>query len=590
MIDRRYKNRSILVACFITLVMFGLTARLYCLHFGVGEFSFKKERIEEMRKLETELQVSRGKIIDRNGNALAIDVVKKTVCAAPDVLISNNTVNLAAMSLASALNMDTETLLLRLNQPGKKFVYVQGYGNAVEEDIASLIKNFKINGIFLRDVMMRSYPAESCAAHILGFVNLDLKRQGGAGIELYFDKYLRGVPGLLISELDGRRRELYDRRKLEIKPQPGADVVLTIDLYVQHIVETALQEAIAETEAIAGWAIVEKIKTGEILAMASYPTFDPNNFRTVNQEALRNRCIANLYEPGSTFKVLIISAALNEGIVHPEQIFDCESGKWVYQKKVLHDFHPYGNLTVADIIKKSSNIGAAKIALLLGNNRIYQYLKNFGIGRPTGIELPGEESGILKHVSSWNALSPTRIAIGHEVAVNALQILSAVCAIANDGMLMKPYIVSKIVAPDGRILFEQTPTRCGYAIRPDTAKLMRNLLKRVTEEGGTGTKARVEGYTVAGKTGTAQKILPTGGYSATLNISSFVGFLPADDPEIGIIVVLDEPKGAVRTGGYVCGPVFKAIAEKSVRYLDIPSENTNQFLVSKTEGANKQSF
>jgi len=283
---------------------------------------------------------------------------------------------------------------------------------------------------------------------------------------------------------------------------------------------------------------------------------------------MRNRCIANNYEPGSTFKVTVVAAALNEKLVAPAQIFDCENGTWFYQRRSLHDFHPYGNLSVADIIKKSSNIGAAKIAVLLGNARLYAYLKQFGIGERTGIELPGEEAGLLYPVSKWTALSPTRIAIGHEVAVTALQMLGVLCAIANDGVRMKPYIIQQVTDADGRVLYQNMPVAVSQPIRPDTARLMKSLLARVTEEGGTGHRAAVEGYTVGGKTGTAQKAIP-GGYSDTLNMSSFMGFIPVEDPQLAIIVVLDEPSNDVRTGGYVAGPVFKEIAEQSVRYLDI---------------------
>jgi len=272
--------------------------------------------------------------------------------------------------------------------------------------------------------------------------------------------------------------------------------------------------------------------------------------------------------------------------VTPTQIFDCENGTWIYQRRPLHDFHPYGNLSVADIIKKSSNIGAAKIAVILGNERLYAYLKQFGIGECTGIELPGEEAGLLYPVAKWSAISTTRIAIGHEVAVTALQMLGVLCTIANDGVRMRPYIIQQVADADGRVLYQQAPVAVSQPIRADTARLMKSLLVRVTEEGGTGTRARVEGYSVGGKTGTAQKPIP-GGYSDTLNMSSFMGFIPAEDPQLAIIVVLDEPSNDVRTGGYVAGPVFKEIAEQTVRYLDIPPQGDGSMAGRPATGAQR---
>ncbi len=265
----------------------------------------------------------------------------------------------------------------------------------------------------------------------------------------------------------------------------------------------------------------------------------------------------------------VIAAALDAGAVHPEQVLDCENGAWIYHRRPLRDYHPYGRLTVADIVKKSSNIGAAKIALALGPERLYGYLRGFGLGRPMGIDLPGEEGGTLHPLDRWTPLSITRIAMGHEVAVTSLQMLGVICAIANGGVLLRPYVVREVRDSEGRILARQEPVELGRPISPATASRMLQLLVRVTEEGGTGRRARVEGYTVGGKTGTAQKPVP-GGYSDLLNMSSFVGVIPAEAPQLAIIVVLDEPK-KTRTGGAAAGPVFSAIAAEAVRYLDIPS-------------------
>ncbi|MDD5678999.1 MAG: penicillin-binding protein 2 [Kiritimatiellae bacterium] len=574
MIERRYRNRLIGLAILMMLALVGVSTRLVYLHFHLSPGVDRGARINAMRQFRECLAVSRGKILDRNGNVLALDLVKKELCASPADIASNRNAQAVAEIIGRILNVEPCVLMDRINRPERQFVYVTGYGHVLEDNQAAALERAKLPGVFLKDAMVRSYPRGTSLCHVLGYVNLEPERNGCAGVEQRWDRYLRGVPGLLVSERDGRRHELYDRRLLEIKARPGANVMLTIDQYVQYIVERALENAMREQRAKAAWAIVERVHTGEILAMANLPAFDPHAFRATEPDIMRNNCIANNYEPGSTFKVTVVAAALNEKLVAPAQIFDCENGTWFYKRRALHDFHPYGNLSVADIIKKSSNIGAAKIAVLLGNQRLYAYLKQFGIGECTGIELPGEETGLLWPVSKWTSISPTRIAIGHEVAVTALQMLGVLCTIANDGVRMKPHIIQQVTDADGRVLYQQFPVAVSQPIRPDTARLMKSLLVRVTEEGGTGARARVEGYTVGGKTGTAQKAIP-GGYSDTLNMSSFMGFIPAEDPELAIIVVLDEPSNNVRTGGYVAGPVFKEIAEQSVRYLDIaPMGNT----------------
>ncbi len=568
MIERIQKYRLLAAAAVVALALIGLSARLMFLH--CGPCADRRVRINDLRRLEQNLDVGRGKILDRNGNILALDLVKQAVCAAPAVIQSNGQVQVVAASLADVLDLPAAEVLARLDNPASSFVFPAGFGRYADAEQAAAIARLKLPGVWLQDAMVRTCPRLTSACHILGFVNLE--RKAGAGVELRWDRYLRGVPGLRISEVDGKRRELYDRRALEIKPRRGADITLTADQYAQYIVESALEKAAHGCRAAAAWAIVERVGTGEILAMASWPAYDANSFRSASADEIRNRCIANIYEPGSTFKMATVSAALNEKIVTEGQVFDCENGTWFYRGKPLRDYHAYDRLSVADVVKKSSNIGVAKIALLLGEKKLYHYLRAFGIGQKTGIELPGEEDGILHPVGNWAPISITRIAIGQGVSVTALQMLGVLCAIANDGVLMKPYIVQRVTDVDGRVLFEQKPMVVGQPIRPETAAEMRRLLVRVTEEGGTGAKARVEGYASGGKTGTGQKSV-NGGYSDTLNMASFAGFIPAADPQLGIIVVLDEPKG-VRTGGAVAAPVFKEIAEQLVRYLDIPPDDS----------------
>jgi cell division protein FtsI (penicillin-binding protein 3) len=319
--------------------------------------------------------------------------------------------------------------------------------------------------------------------------------------------------------------------------------------------------------------------------MASWPTYNPNRYGSAPTEWMRNRAVSYGYEPGSVMKAMIIASAIDGGYVTPRDVFDCENGRWMYGGRALHDSHGEGLLSVADILKKSSNIGAAKIALQMGNEKVYQSLKSFGFGARTGIDLPGEEGGILWPVKNWSKISITRLAMGHEINVTALQMLSALSAIANDGVRMRPYLIDRVVDANGETVFQTLPSELGRPIKPETAKVMRRLLARVTQPGGTGTKAAVRGYPVAGKTGTAQKVRPKeegGGYYDRKYLASFAGFLPVENPAISIIVVADDPQGA-HYGGTVCGPAFQKIADQAVRYLRISPQGFPTEYVSGLE-------
>jgi cell division protein FtsI (penicillin-binding protein 3) len=565
MTERGQRWRLGTLAALMFVCLTGLGARLTQLHAGPNQQ--KLASLKNARTLVKDVAVSRGRILDRNGRILAMDVPGHELCADPALLAAQSNLPEVVEFLSATLDVSPDILRERLSARDRRFVYLR-YGRRLNLEQAGRVGERKLPGIFFQDVMARSYPRGASLCHVLGFVNLE--GRGSGGIEQRYDDYLRGIPGLVISELDGRRRELYDQRSLTIPAHDGADVHLTIDQFVQYVVDRALDSAMEIHRPEAAWAVVQRVRTGEILAMSSRPAYDPNDFRKADKEQLRNRCIAYNYEPGSTFKIAVVAAAINEGLVTPATIFDCENGLWMHAGRPLRDYHPYGRLSVADVLKKSSNIGAAKIALLLGPERLYAYLKAFGVGASTGLELPGEEGGILNPLSSWTLLSPTRIAMGHEVAVTSLQMLQMLCAIANDGVAMKPHLVRRVVDTDGRLLAENKPAALRRVISAGSAATMRQMLARVTEAGGTATRARVEGYSVGGKTGTAQKPIP-GGYSDTLNMASFVGFIPAEDPELGIIVVMDSPKD-FHTGGAVAAPVFKEIAEQTVRYLDIPPD------------------
>ncbi|MBM4153085.1 MAG: penicillin-binding protein 2, partial [Kiritimatiellaceae bacterium] len=526
--------------------------------------------IATKRHLQLETRGPRGRILDRNGNILAVDIAAKHVVVDPKFISKHGDARAVCDALSSRFGLNRNALWEILNQTDKQYVRVQKYvrSEAVEPLVAMNLK-----GVVFEDVPIRDYPKGVLGAHVIGYANYE--GVGGAGIEQRMNSKLQGVAGLLVSQKDGHRREIYQRRTVDIAPQAGAEVILTIDQQIQHFAEVALDKLTKKHDPLAAWAIVQDVRTGEILAMASLPTYNPNRFNTAPPEWMSNRGILYGYEPGSTMKALVIAAALDDGIVRANNVFDCEDGAWFYGGRTLHDSHPYGKLSVADILKKSSNIGTAKIALLMGDKKVYQELKAFGFGDRTGIDLPGEAVGIVNPLKEWTKLSITRVAMGHEINATSLQILNAVNTIANDGIRMRPYVIKKVVNEAGEILSETQPQELARPIRPETSKEMRRLLARVTQPGGTATSAALKGYLVGGKTGTAQKVdFVNGGYAHGKYISSFVGFLPVENPAISIIVVADEPRKAGYYGGTVCAPAFKEIADQTVRYLRIPSNGS----------------
>ena len=564
MIDRGYIWRTTLIVVALLLVWGGLAVRLGVLHLGPNDVL--RERVRKMRTVEEQILVGRGRILDRNDRLLALDLPVKNVIVEPEVVLSNGQARAVSAQLARVLGLPPAAVYARVNKPGDPYEPV---ARLVREEVAAQVERLQLKGVYFEPQTTRYYPHGKLACHALGFSNKE--GVGSAGIEQRWDAYLKGRPGYRQSERDGAKREIYTHRTLEIDPQEGADVHLTLDLNIQYFVEKALDAAMTNLNAKAAWAIVEEVRTGAILAMASRPDYDLNDYNKTSADVRLNRAVGENFEPGSVFKVGVVAAAINEGIVSTNDLFDCENGMWFYAGRPLKDFHPYGNLDVTGVLRKSSNIGAAKIAVLLGDQRVHRYLSAYGLGRPTGIEVPGEESGILNPVEKWAKIDVTRIAMGHSVAVTALQMLNILSCIGNDGFLMKSHVVRKVVDKNGVVLLENKPEALARPITERTAALMRQMLAEVTREGGTGTRAAVAGYSVAGKTGSAEKIVD-GRYVKNANVSSFMGLLPAERPEIGIIVVLDnptDPATGLRTGGITAAPVFAKIAEPVARYLDI---------------------
>lgn len=517
------------------------------------------------RSWQARLAAPRGGIYDRRGvdYPLAVTVPGKLVFVDPETVDPEHELVRLADRVADILGLETDLVLNALKRRDSRYIPLTV---TVDVDAVNRLRDAAISGVHSRDHVIRHYPLGDRMSHVLGFVNQE--KIGSAGIEQRFHSWLEGTPGYLDSKLDARRREIYRERNLYVQPIPGADVILTLDQNVQHMVEQALDRVVSEYAATGAWAIVQRVATGEILAMASRPDYDPNNYRDVAPEKWRNRAISDVYEPGSTMKTLVAAAALNEGLVTPETVIDCGGGVWVYGGHPLRD-HVRGEASVAGIIKRSSNVGAAKLGLMLGDQLLEAYLRGFGFGTRLGIDLPGEEAGILAPHRRWAKITPTRLAIGQGIGVTGLQMLGLYNTLANDGVAMRPYVVDQILSPCGKLIYQARPEIIGRPVTPDVARQVRCMLTTVTGPGGTARRADIAHYNVAGKTGTAQ-IPIAGGYSNTDYWASFVGFLPAEKPEISILVVVERPQPQ-RTGGYVAAPVFAEIGQSVAHYLELPA-------------------
>lgn len=584
---RRSTAKIILLSVLLTTAFAGLLARLFFLHF---EFSqpFQKQ-LQQSQTITRELKPRRGRVLDRQGNIFALDVRYFHVILDPKRIADTSQPERVAAYLAPLLSLDTQKVAADITlraaaERGCRYFRLKKYVS--DEAVARIKEGLKElelprNSIYFEEAFQRQYPKDTLMSHVIGYANA--KGDGCAGIELSFDRKLRGISGELKAEVDGLHREIYSRREVIQEPVNGADVYLTLDQEIQHITENALNDMFIKNRPLAAFAIVQRVQTGEILAMASVPFYNLNEYGRAPQEWLRNRALYNTYEPGSTLKAISVAAALNERVVVPEEIIDCEAGVWHYGGRSLEEYHRhnYGKLSVGDVLKKSSNIGTAKIALRLGDAKLDEYLRAFGFASRLRCGLEGEAAGMLRSHTKWKPVDITRVSIGHSISVTALQMVNAMSCLANEGRLMQPTVIRKVVTADGTVLRDFKPKSLGNPIRPEVARTMCRLLVRVTEEGGTATSARVPGYSVAGKTGTATKYVENVGYKRGHNMASFCGFLPAERPEVAIIVVADDPQGR-RTGGSVSGPVFQKIAEQTMRYLGIPSSEATEFYTGHT--------
>ena len=550
-------RRVLLVSVALMVWMLAIGARLVQLQVSQHEDLAARARNQQLGAIET--SPSRGQLLDRQGRELARSIDTESFFADPREIES---ITETARRIAVITGQDRAELTNRLSDAkdlNKKFVWIV---RRLDVQSASKLDALNLDGVYSRQEPKRYYPNDSLAAHVLGFVGTD--EIGLSGVEQYYNDRIRGESGKLYLQTDARRRAF---ESYEIRPHPGQTVMLTLDQTVQYRTEQALAGAVDRTHAKSGTAIVMDPRTGEILALANAPAFDPNQPPKDASEGRSNGALQNIYEPGSTFKIVAYSAAIEKGLVGPEDKIDCQMGQITVAGRVIHDHHPFGVLTVANALAQSSNVGAIKLGLLVGNQSMYEYMKRLSFGSRTGIDLPGESPGILRPPDRWQASSIGSIAMGQEIGVTPLQMATAYCVLANGGMLVKPHLVREMRSPDGTVVY-QAKVETRRALKPETATALRGMLEGVTLR-GTARKAQIEGYSAAGKTGTAQKIDPrTHTYSATKYIGSFVGFAPVSNPAVVIIVVIDEPQGAYH-GGDVAAPVFREIAEQILPDLSV---------------------
>jgi cell division protein FtsI/penicillin-binding protein 2 len=588
-------RRLLLLGIFLCCGLLALIVRLVDLQvFRHDELKAEAQRNTQRAFVKNPL---RGQIRDVRGNLLATSVPAKVICADPTLigdfggdvarvlapLLQTNEMVLAERLRPSLVSYKGK-MIPRSYVPLKRKVPVETW-QQIEKAMTNMIFsvdekrltktektflwNLRRKAIFAEEDQIRFYPNDNLAAHVIGYVANDDFQTGLNGIEATFNSKLTGIKGWRRTEMDSRRREVVAFREQDVDPRNGFNVVLTLDAGLQHIVETELAEGVAKFNPESISAVVVRPRTGEILAMATLPTYNPNRPGAFSPEFLRNRVITDIAEPGSTFKVVVVSGALDQQLVRLSDQFDCERGAFRFAGRVLHDAHGYGILNVGQIIAKSSNIGAAKVGILLGSSKLYDYIRNFGFGYRTGLPVPGEVSGIVHPVSDWSKVSIAQIPMGHGLAVTPLQMVMAFSALGNDGVLMRPMLVHRLEDEDGQVVANYQPQVLRRVISSAANREIVQALKQVTTPDGTAQKAKLDNYTVAGKTGTAQKVMPGGlRYYHDRFYSSFIAFFPAENPELCISVVIDDPKGA-HFGGSTAGPVFKAIAERSAHYLNL---------------------
>jgi len=554
---RLYALSGMLCLWLLTICLRLIYLQIFC----YGDF---ERRAQHQQQRSFDLSAKRGVIYDRAGRELAMSIQVDSAFVVP-----SEAPDLAnTISLIARITKDDPRVVLADCRAHKTFCWVARKADA---EVIERIRALNLQGIHFQKEPKRFYPKRELAAQILGYVGTD--DQGLSGLERQFNQQLQGKPGKLMISVDARKRWFAS---VEKEPESGNSVVLTIDQNIQYIAERELERGMKETQAIAGTVIMENPHTGEILALTNRPTFNPNIRKEIKNDALKDRAVSDVYEPGSTFKMVTISAGLEEKITRPDEMFDCQMGSIVINGMRIRDSKPHGVLSVADILAESSDVGAIKVALRLGEDRFYKYIRAFGFGQRTGIELPSETAGLTKPVERWSKVSIGAISMGQEIGISPLQLVSLISTIANDGVHVPPRIVAGTMSPQNEP--QNTPQTIAFqpaegtrVISALTAAEMRQMLQGVVLH-GTGRKAILEGYSSAGKTGTAQKVDPaTGTYSRTKYVASFAGFAPINDPQIAVVVILDSAVG-LHQGGQVSAPVFQRIMQQTLEYLHVPHD------------------
>lgn len=564
--ERRVRLRLMLVAFSICLWAVVVLLRLVQLQvFGRDGFLRQAARQSERT---INLDPRRGLVLDRNRKQLAVSVDAESIYAVPQE-VRNAARTAAALGRALELDAAARKELTAQFQRNRAFVWVRRKVDPVK---ARAVRDLQLDGIGFLTENRRYYPRRELASQVLGYVGVD--NTGMSGIEYAFEDFIRGKAAKVTVHIDARRRPLGS---IDKPSTDGHTVVLTLDERIQYLAERELEKAVAESGAQSGQAVVMVPRTGEILALAHRPTFNPNRFGAYPSTRWRNRAVADVIEPGSVFKIFTAAAALQEKVVDPDEVIDCGAGGIEIAGTRINDHHPYDHLTFRAVMAKSSNVGAIRVAQRVGREGFNRYLREFGFGATTGVELPGESAGLLRPTSRWSALSLPSMSFGQEVGVTALQMAAAVGAVANGGYLMKPMIVRQIEDSDGRVVRFNRPVAVRHVLESPTVDTLTDLLEGVVKE-GTGRRAAVPGYVVAGKTGTAQKLDAAGRYSMIDHLASFVGFVPASQPALVILVSLDTPRGDRNQAGDVAAPLFARIAEQALRHLAVPPDDPERTL------------
>ena len=565
---KQIKFRVIIVGIVFTLFFTIIGAK--AMYLQIFCRSWLSEKAANQYEVSLKSSGKRGTIYDRNLREMAVSIDVTSIAAHPPQIKNPKA---AAESLAKALKINRNVLAKRLTSE-KKFVWIK---RKVTPKEAETVRNLNIDGLVFLSEHKRFYPNKTLASQLIGFTDID--DNGLEGIEFYCNDDLKGADSRYTVLRDAHGRG-FEAENTAGSDSSGKNLVLTIDSNIQYIAETTLAETVTKFSAKSGMAVVMATDTGAVLALAHFPFLNPNALNEFDQELWRNRVITDPFEPGSTMKIFSAAAAIESGSSSPNSIFYCENGEYRVGRHVVHDTHEYGWLSLQQIIKYSSNIGAIKFSTKTGSEHLFRTLRNFGFGTKTGIDCPGETAGSLASFKKWTKIDAGTISFGQGISVSALQLIAATSAIANKGIFMKPYVVQAITDRNGRLIKSFAPSEGRRVISEKTAKTLTRIMQTVTTEGGTGVNAALEGYSVCGKTGTAQKIGNNGTYANGKYISSFVGFVPSEHPKVAVLVIIDEPKGQ-HYGGTVAAPGFRNIAQKTLAYMNLsPKSKTDGLIVS----------